>query len=254
MMTKIAFITGAGGYIGGQIALDLAKEGVKVSICDIDRTTLEKKAEEIKNAGGDVLCIEADITNPESVNKAIQKTVEHFGRLDISVHVAGGSSRIAGPKAKFCYLVDQEDYVIDHVMKVNLYGALYVARAAAAQMIKQGEGGRIISFGSTVGVNGLTRSVEYAAAKGGVMSFTKALAKEVGKYKITVNCVAPGAIARPNNQNTDYHFNTNYLGIKGDASDISNLTCFLASEKARFITGQTYIIDGGRCLAMKGTE
>lgn len=120
--------------------------------------------------------------------------VKDFGRLDIMVHIAGGSARIAGPNAKYVSLVEQEDYVIDRVLKVNLYGAFYASRAAARIMIKQGEGGKIINFSSAVGFNGLKGSCDYAASKGGVISLTKALAKELGAHKINVNSVAPGVV------------------------------------------------------------
>ena len=122
-------------------------------------------------------------------------------------------------------------------------------------MIKQGEGGKIINFASAVGINGLANCSDYAASKGGVMSLTKALAKELGPYKINVNAVAPGVVQRPG-EDTDPKrtHGTNVLGEKCTAQDIADLVEFLASDKSRFITGQTYIIDGGRTLSMKGTD
>ncbi len=171
------------------------------------------------------------------------------------IHIAGGSARIAGKDAKYAPLVEQEDYVIDRVLKVNLYGAFYASRAAARIMIKQGRGGKIINFSSAVGLNGLVHCVDYAAAKGGVMSLTKALAKELGPYKINVNSVAPGIVMRPEeNGGSDRALNTNLLGEKCTASDIADLVDFLVSDKAHFITGQTYVIDGGRSLSMKGSD
>lgn len=105
------------------------------------------------------------------------------------------------------------------------------------------------------GVNGLANCTDYAAAKGGVMSFTKALAKELGPYKINVNSVAPGIVMRPEEAGGEERaLKTNVLGKKCLASDIANLVEFLVSDKANFITGQTYIIDGGRTLSMKGTD
>ena len=122
-------------------------------------------------------------------------------------------------------------------------------------MIKQGEGGKIINFSSAVGINGLKNCCDYAAAKGGVISLTKALAKELGPYKINVNSVAPGVVMRPEEKGGDERaLNTNLLGEKCYASDIANLVEFLVSDKARFITGQTYVCDGGRTLSMKGTD
>ena len=195
------------------------------------------------------------MTDSKSVNEVVAKAVEDFGRLDISIHVAGGSARIAGKDAKYVPLVEQEDYVIDKVLKVNLYGAFWVSRAAARVMIQQGEGGKIINFASAVGINGLKNCCDYAASKGGVMSLTKALAKELGPHKINVNSVAPGVVQRPGeNDESPYVYNSNLLGKKCYASDIANLVEFLVSDKAGFITGQTYVIDGGRTLSMKATD
>ena len=254
-MKKVAFITGAGGYIGGETALALAKNGIAIAVCDINEESVKKTVESIEALGGDAFGRVLDVTDSKDVDAAIAETVERFGRLDIMVHVAGGSARIAGKDARYVPLVEQEDYVIDRVLKVNLYGAFYASRAAARVMIKQGGGGKIINFSSAVGLNGLKNCSDYAAAKGGVISMTKALAKELGPYKINVNSVAPGIVMRPEEQGGDERaLNTNLLGEKCTATDIANLVEFLVSDKAGFVTGQTYIIDGGRTLSMKGTD
>lgn len=253
-MNKVAFITGGGGYLGGETAVTLAKSGISVAICDINEETVQQNVDRILEAGGNAKGYVADVTISESIDDAINKAVEDFGRLDIMIHTAGGSARAEGR-----VLVEQVDRVIDKVLKINLYGAIYASRAAAKVMIKQGEGGKIINFSSTVGVNGLVGCCDYAAAKGGVMSFTKALAKELGPYKINVNSVCPGVVCRPEvdvttEEGRRYAYGTNLLGEKCDSKDIANLVEFLVSDKARFITGQTYICDGGRSLSMKGTD
>lgn len=254
-MKKVAFITGAGGYIGSETAITLAKAGIAVAVTDINAETVQKTVDRITEIGGTARGYIVDVTDSASVDNAVNQTVEDLGRLDIMIHIAGGSARIAGPEAKYVPLVEQEDYVIDRVLKVNLYGAFYASRAAARVMIRQGEGGRIINFSSAVGLNGLKRCVDYAASKGGVMSLTRALAKELGPYKITVNSVAPGIVMRPEeNGGDDRALKTNLLGEKCLPSDIANLVEFLVSDKASFITGQTYVIDGGRSLSMKGTD
>lgn len=257
-MKKVAFITGGAGYIGSETALTLAKNGIAVAVCDINEEAIQKTVDKITAEGGEAKGYVFDVTDSASVDGTVEKIVADFGRLDIMVHVAGGSSRIAGPNS-YAMLVDQKDYVIDTVLKVNLYGAFWASRAAARVMIKQGEGGKIINFASAVGFNGLKGSSDYAASKGGVMSMTKALAKELGEYKINVNAVAPGVVCRDEVDTStpdgyQYAYGTNLLGEKCSARDVANLVEFLASDKAGFITGQTYVIDGGRTLSMKGTD
>lgn len=244
---KTVFVTGGGGYIGGVTAERFAAEGANVVIADVNEQAMaavvEKNAEKLH-----AVCF--DITDSASVDRAVADTVEKFGKLDVMVHCAGGSAR-----AKMKALIEQSDEVIDHVLKMNLYGAFYADRAAARVMVHGGIRGRIVNFASTVGFNGLFGCTDYAASKGGIMSMTKALAKELGKYGITANCVAPGVVARPgDNHNDHYKYDTNFLHECCTAEDIASLTLYLASDEARFITGQTYIVDGGRTLAMKGSD
>ncbi|MBE7034177.1 MAG: SDR family oxidoreductase [Ruminococcaceae bacterium] len=257
-MNRVAFITGGGGFIGSETALVLAESGVCVAISDINEETVKKAVDRVAEAGGIAKGYVADVSDSKSIDDAINQAYRDFGRLDIMVHVAGGSARLAGDN-KYKPLIEQEDDVIDKVLKVNLYGAFYASRSAAKIMVEQGEGGKIINFSSTVGVNGLRYACEYAASKGGVMSLTKALAKELGKYKINVNSVAPGVVCRDDvdtstEQGKHYAYGTNFLGEKCTARDIAYLVEFLASKRSDFITGQTYICDGGRSLAMRGSE
>ena len=252
-MNKTAFITGAGGYIGTQTAITLAKEGVNIAVCDISEKSVQTTVDKINEMGGKAIGYVSDVTDSKAIEAAVQKAAADFGSLDIMIHIAGGSARIAG--GKYVPLVEQDDSVIDKVLKVNLYGAFWSSRAAAKIMIEQGRGGKIINFASAVGINGLACCCDYAASKGGVMSLTKSLAKELGQYKINVNAVAPGVVMRPEeDNNSDRATKTNLLGEKCTAEDIANLVAFLASDKARFITGQTYVCDGGRTLSMKGTD
>lgn len=251
---KTAIVTGAGGYIGSEVALTLAKQGAKVALCDINEKTISATIDRIREIGGTAKGYIMDVTNSQSVNETVAQAAKDFGGIDISVHVAGGSARIAGPN---CYanIVDQKDEVIDRVLKVNLYGAIYLARACGKLMIEQGRGGRILSFASAVGINGVANCGEYGASKGGVVAFTKTLAKEVGAYGITANCVAPGVVMRPEEDGGSHRaLGTNFLKRKCLASDIAALVAFMVSPEAGFITGQNYIIDGGRTLAMKGTD
>ena len=252
-MEKTAFITGAGGYIGTQTAITLAREGINIAVCDISEKSVRATVDKVNAMGGNAKGYVSDVTDSTAIEYAVRKAAADFGGLDIMLHIAGGSARIAG--GKYVPLVEQDENVIDRVLKVNLYGAIWTNRAAAKIMIKQGRGGKIINFASAVGINGLSTCSDYAASKGGVMSLTKSLAKELGPYKINVNAVAPGVVMRPEEGNDDYRATkTNLLGEKCTAEDIANLVAFLASDKARFITGQTYVCDGGRTLSMKGTD
>ena len=252
---KTAFLTGAGGFLGSAAAYELAMRGAAVFLTDIDGAALEKTAAKITAEGGRAVTRVLDVTDSADVNAAIAEAAEVLGHVDISIHIAGGSARIAGSYAP---VVRQTDYVFERVMRVNLIGGMYVARAAAAQMEAQGTGGRIISFASVVALNGLAGCTEYAASKGGLIGMTKALAKGVAKSKITVNCVAPGVVSREDTEADEkqhaYACGTNFLGEKCTAEDVAALTAFLASDEARFITGQVYVIDGGRSLAMKGSD
>ena len=250
---KIVFVTGGAGYIGGETACEFARQGADVAICDINQEALDRMIEKLSCFGTKTKGYIIDVADSESVNSIVKQVINDFGHIDISVHVAGGSARIAGPNV-FAHLVDQKDFVIDKVLKVNLYGALYVARAVGKHMIENKIKGRIISFSSVVGVNGLIGCSDYAAAKAGVSAFTRSFAKEVGEYGITANCIAPGIVNRPNESSDDYARKTNFLHEVCNAEDVANLVLFVASDEARFITGQTYIIDGGRGLAMKGSD
>ena len=248
---KAAFLTGAGGYIGGTTARMLAAEGCKVAVCDITEEACTRTVQAIQEAGGTAIATPADVTDSASVDAAVQKTVEAFGGLDIMVHVAGGSAR-----ADIKRLVDQSDEVILRVLRVNLLGAFWASRAAARIMRDQRRGGRIINISSLVAFNGLKGCVDYAASKGGIIAMTRALAKEMGEFGVTVNSVAPGVVQRPGTgaDDSDYALKTNFLGKKCEATDIAETILFLCSDAARFVTGQTWVVDGGRGLAMKGSD
>lgn len=247
---KAVLITGAAGFIGGECARRFAAEGAKVFVCDVAADGINRTVKAIREAGGTADGTVCDVTDSASCNAAVAACVKKFGRLDVMAHVAGGSAR-----SRIRNLVDQVDEVIDWVLKVNLYGAIYMSRAAAREMIAEKHGGRILCFSSTVGVCGLAGCVDYAAAKGGVMSAVRAMAKELGAYGITVNSVAPGIVMRPEEGDSSHRaLDTNVLHEKCTAADVASLVLYLCSDEARFVTGQTYIMDGGRSLSMKGTD
>ena len=169
---KVAFITGAGGYIGSTTARMLAAEGAKVAVCDITDEACAKTVRDIVEAGGTAIAAPADVKVSASVEAAVSKAVEAFGGLDVMIQVAGGSAR-----ERQKYLADQSDEVILNVLGVNLLGAFWASRAAARILRDQGRGGRIVNISSIVALNGLRGCVDYAASKGGIIAMTRALAK-----------------------------------------------------------------------------
>ncbi|MDD5604153.1 MAG: SDR family NAD(P)-dependent oxidoreductase, partial [Eubacteriales bacterium] len=179
--------------------------------------------------------------------KNVAAIISEFEKIDILITAAGGSAR-----QRIKPLVDQSVEVIEEIIGVNLMGTLYFARAVAARMIARGYG-RIVFIGSIVGTQGSIGLAEYSAAKGGVVAMAKSLAMELGGYGITVNCVSPGLIRRPDEMDRDGS-HTNYLKGNNSAGMLASTIAFLSSDEASFTTGQNYIVDGGRSLGLKGSR
>lgn len=240
---KVAIVTGAGGAIGQAIARRLAREGAAVVVDDIAGERVEKVSEEIRAAGGQALPWVADVSRSDKVRDLVAATVARFGGIDILVNNAGGS---AGLLKKLNLFENSDEEVCDWVVNLNLKGTMVCIRAVLASMLERG-GGKIINLGSIAGTVGMIERVDYSAAKGGIIALTAALAMEVGRHNINVNCVSPGAISSHPTHMAD----GTYLGRSGKPEDVANLVLFLASDEASFITGQNYIIDGGRSLGPK---
>lgn len=243
-MEKTAIIVGGGGNIGRACALSLAAEGYAIAVTDVNLETAQRTAEELTQSGKPARAYAVNVTSSAAVNENVAAVRRDFGRIDAVVYTAGGSAR-----KQMARLVCQTDEVIQNNIAVNLFGAIYYDRAAANVMIEQGSGGRLIHISSIVGIQGNIGCVEYSAAKGGLIAMTKSLAMELGEYDITVNCVAPGLVPRPDDQSDTRP--TNYLHQIAKAEGVADVAAFLASEKAGFITGQNYVVDGGRSLGLK---
>lgn len=244
---KVAIVTGGAQGIGEAISLHLASKGAWVVVADLELARANEVVNEIRALGGKAIATKTDVTKSEQANQMIKAALEEFSKVDILVNNAGGS--LHETRSLFC---QSEERVWDVVLGVNLKGVLNCARAVINHMIQR-QRGKIISIGSIAGLMGTAGLADYSAAKGGVIVFSKALAKEVASYGINVNCVCPGPIATeyfltlPEEAKQRY-LRTIPLGRFGKPEEVASLVSYLASDEADFITGQTFVIDGGRSL------
>lgn len=240
---KHAVITGSGAGIGRAIALRFAAEGARVTLADIRLDGAAAVRDEIVSAGGSALAVACDVADQDAVERMIAAGREAFGPVDILVNNAGGAI-VGGAMQPFC---ECDRAFIDKLIGVNLMGSLFCTRAVVQEM-KARRSGKIINFSSIRGVAGDKNNILYGTAKGAIISFTKSLAMEMGEYGVTVNSIAPGAIASrvgPASQRT-------FLGHPGRCEDVAALALFLAGDEGSFITGQNIIIDGGRTCGCLG--
>ena len=239
---KTAIISGAARGIGRAIAVELANEGVNISFNFLksseDALALEK---EIKNSGVKVKAFQVDIKDYIAVKSWVDDTKELFGGLDIVINNAGVI------KDKALALMSPGDW--HDVISTNLDGTFNLTRAAIIGLIKQ-KGGVIVNITSVSGIVGIPRQTNYSASKAGIIGFTKSLAREVAPYDIRVNAVAPGFIAT--DMLTDLKEDYKAQVIKqipltrlGRAEEVAKLVKFIVSEDAGYITGHTFVIDGG---------
>jgi 3-oxoacyl-[acyl-carrier protein] reductase len=236
---QVAFITGARRGIGRAIALKYAQNGADCIL--VARTAPEELAEEIRALGRRALALALDVADADAVESAIKSSVKEFGKIDILVNNAGVTDDGLLIRMK----LEQWQRVID----VNLSGAFYATKAVARPMLKA-EGGRIINITSVVGQMGNAGQANYAASKAGLIGFTKSVAKELGSRGITVNAIAPGFITTDMTAELTEEAKTALLGQiplgkLGEPEDIAEMALFLASPGARYITGQTFNVDGG---------
>ena len=237
---KVALITGASRGIGKAIAIELAKNNMNIVInFNNDGEDALHVVEEIKKFGVESIAVKADVSSFDDCSAMIEVVKKKFGYLDILVNNAGTLS----DKTLKNMTNDQWDMVI----KTNLYGTYNVTKNALI-LIK--DGGRIINISSIVGITGNFGQTNYAASKAGIIGFTKSLAKELGKRRITVNAVAPGFIETIMTKGMPFIRRRIMLamiplGRTGTPEDVANLVSFLASDRAEYITGEVISIDGG---------
>ena len=242
MNNKIVLITGSSQGIGKTIALKFASLGASVALNDIPSQEEKLKAikKEIENEGGAAEYFLADISNYEAVERMISEIKEKFGRIDVLVNNAG----ICLDKTLAKMSVEEWQKVID----VNLTGVFNCSKAALPLIIPSK--GKIINVSSVVGQRGNFGQTNYGATKAGIIGFTKSLSKEVGKFGVTVNAIAPGFIRTRLTEIIPEKFKTQItmltsLGRFGEPEEVADLIVFLASDKASFITGSVINIDGG---------
>lgn len=238
---KNALITGSARGIGKSIALALAKEGANIIVNDISamKEEAEKTANEIKTLNVNAEFFAGDVSNFESIKEMSNKIQEKYKKIDILVNNAG----ITKDRTLKKMVPDEWNPVIN----INLTG-MYNVTHNILPLIP--EGGRIINMASIVGIGGNFGQCNYAASKGGVIGFTRSLSKELGKSGITVNAIAPGFIESPMTEKIPLLQREALLQLiplkkMGKPEDIANLVVFLASEQARYITGEVIRIDGG---------
>ncbi|MHB1459055.1 MAG: SDR family NAD(P)-dependent oxidoreductase [Armatimonadota bacterium] len=242
---KIAIVTGAGSGIGKATAQRMAREGANVIIIDINKEQAERTAVEISETGGTVVAFAGDICDSVRIRQIVADVAAQFGSVDILVNNAGGPAAWIFKWDSHKKFVDTAEEDWKKVLDINLSGTMIVTQAVLPGMIEKRKG-KIVNVASVAGVNGLATLVDYSAAKGGVIAITRALAIELSEHRINVNCISPGSV------HTQRGFGPpSFLGRSGEPAEFASLIYYLASDESDFITGQNYIIDGGRVLSTK---
>lgn len=252
---KTAIVTGGGSNIGRGIVLAFAMENSNVVVADIDEDQGKRVAEEANALGGKAIAVKTDVTDFDSVTAMVKVTAKHFKGVEILINNVGGAARLQTflekPRAKW-----------EKEINRNLWAVLNCTKAVVDHMVEQ-RCGRIVNISSEAGRTRSEKVSVYAACKGGVITFTKALAQELGRYSINVNVVCPGLITPESPEHigelsmwkgqTGQSLREYYeaelksipLGRVGKPNDIANAVIFLASDAASYITGQTLSVNGG---------
>jgi acetoacetyl-CoA reductase/3-oxoacyl-[acyl-carrier protein] reductase len=242
---KIAVVTGAGNGIGRACALAYAAEGADVAAFDREADALAETVELLKAQGVRALPVVGDMTKLEEVEAAFSKTRKDLGRVEILLNNIGQTAR-----ENYSEFWQAKPETLQFVINVSLMTTLMCSRQVVEDM-RERKSGKIVSISSDSAINGDIGTVDYASAKSGVLGFTRALARELGPFKINVNAVCPGptntrAMQRIPRDAYERARNAIPLGQLCDPEDIANAVVFLSSGKARFITGQTLMVNGGR--------
>lgn len=248
LSNKVALVTGGLKGIGRATVMELATQGADIALnyraSEKNKVLAEELVKELKDLGRDVLCVEGDISHEEDVEKIFKSIKKYFGDLDILVNNAGIT------RDQLILRMKTEDF--DAVINTNLKGTYLCMKQASRLMMKQ-KSGHIISLSSVVGVIGNAGQVNYAASKAGVIGMTMSLARELGPRGVTVNAVAPGFIETDMTEVLSDEIKVGLkasipLGTLGHVEDVAKTIAFLASDDAKYITGQTIHVDGGMAM------
>ncbi len=241
---ETAIVTGGASGIGRAVATTLAKEGASVAILDINLQAAQGVADEISSQEGAATAIHADVTQPDSMKEAVLQATAQLGHIDILISNAGWDEMKP--------FNDTDPSFWHRVVDINYLGHLAVIKAVLPHMIERNTG-RIVTVASDAGRVGSSGEVVYSGAKGGVIAFSKALAREVSRNGIRINCVCPGLVDTPllasTTSDNDKIINAIVRSIPmkrvGQPQEVADAICFLASHQAEYITGQTLSVDGG---------
>lgn len=249
---KVAVVTGAGTGIGQAIALELANEGAKVTVAEIDAASCEQSTSMIRDAGGEAIAVQTDVTDDASVKRLVETTVTEFGPPNVLVNNAAVMPMGAIADA------NQDDW--DRVMAVNVRGIFHCSKYVIREMKKQKRGGSIINLGSVTAIVGTPGIAAYTASKGAVVALTRQMAIDYADDAIRVNSMSPGTIDTPmlaravaladDQEKARAGFDAIHpIGRVGTPDEIARATVFLASDESSFVTGSNLIIDGGYTVA-----
>lgn len=246
---KVAIVTGGSAGIGEAAVLGFVKEGASVVVNGRNEERLNNISEKIHSMGGNVTLAQGDVTKKETINSMVEKAMENYGKIDILFNYVGGEPDLK-PTTPF---LDQDEEFWDKMIDLNLRSTIRACKAVLEKMVEN-KYGKIINTGAMSGRVGGPNMALYSAVKGGIIAFTKALAREMAPYNININCVSPGPTMTPGFE--ELFGKMGFERAKqvplfkrlGTSEEVASMVIYLASDEASFITGQAIAVDGGATM------